>query len=1085
MLQSLVEECVAGARFSGVNTTSAGWVVSQWVKKQGGPFLVVAPDMKSAEQLHDAVSYWLGEGVYLFPDMPLTPYDLTEVPLTIRAGMVRGWDGFNSGEFRLGIMTPAMFLYPPVSPASMTVRKGDREIREEIVKFALLYGYRRVDLCEDWGDIAVRGALMDLFPPGADHPFRLEWDGEEMIRIRSFSITDQRTRHSLEQVRLTGFDLLEHEETNELLQMLKKRVTGLGGDRLVEMAEETGHLGALTLFFPLAAATSIEGPKVLAFDPDGVRGRMEEIRKNLEQEAVENKDSGFLDVSPVEIFPLVKSDPHFYGELELFQRKGNSVRVPHEGTGMVRGNLQTFGEELDRLQQKRYSIHVVVKSDYHGKILSRFIQERDGPEVMLEPGLLREAWIIPEEKLAWIPDMIILEGPAIPARERKIDPGQRILFNQALPGDPIVHLEHGVGRFKGLSMIDGSEFVHLRYADGELYVPMDNMGLLTSYVGAEGSVAPLHSLGGKLWRNQKKRAQKVAARIVKELADVYAARRIATGIRFSEDDELQRMLESGFPHELTEDQKQTLLDVKSDMQSERPMDRLICGDVGFGKTEIALRAAFKAVGSGFQVVVLAPTTVLAYQHHQTFSERFAPYPVKVAWLSRFLSPAKQKAIIHDVKEGKVDVLIGTHRLLSRDVEFHDLGLLIMDEEQRFGVRQKEKLRGLKKNVDVLAMSATPIPRTLHMSLMQIRDLSVISTPPRGRRSVETCVTPFNPSLVRDAVLHEVKRGGQVFFLHNRVTEIPRMLRYLDDLLPDVRKVFTHGQMGEKELEANLLEFVKGDAQLLLTTTIIENGMDIPGANTMIINNAHTFGLSQLYQLRGRVGRSVWQAYCYLMVPAIHQLGEKAKDRLVALEEFSRLGSGFKIAARDLDIRGSGNLLGIEQHGHAGAVGYELFCRMVEKSIREMKGEKVEEVPPVKLSLGVPLRIPKEYISDEAERLAMYRKLLKGDIRSVREECLDRFGAIPPEVKTVFEVFRLRHRCEQLRITHVEFQENGIMIRFHPTTTINVKNIIGLAQSVHGSHFSPSGELTLPAKGKGKELIPVLMKVLRGIGVEVK
>ncbi|HEX8151547.1 MAG TPA: transcription-repair coupling factor, partial [Thermoanaerobaculia bacterium] len=576
-------------------------------------------------------------------------------------------------------------------------------------------------------------------------------------------------------------------------------------------------------------------------------------------------------------------------------------------------------------------------------------------------------------------------------------------------GDYIVHVDHGVGRFRGLQRIPFGaterEVMEIEYSNGgKLLMPMENLNLIQRYTAAEESSPQLDKLGGTTWTRKKNSVKKAMRDMADELLKLYATRQMVSGHGFGKDSPWQFDFEDAFEFDETEDQLAAIDDIKADMESRKPMDRLLCGDVGYGKTEVAMRAAFKAVMDGKQVAVLAPTTVLAYQHYRTMMRRFASFPIAVELMTRYYSAKDQKAIRDKLATGEIDVVIGTHRVLSKDIDFKDLGLLIIDEEQRFGVAQKERLKQTKKAIDVLSMSATPIPRTLHMSLTGIRDISVIETPPKDRLAIQTAVVPFNDDFIRDAIEFETGRGGQVFFVHNRVESIYAMKEYLERLVPGLKVIVGHGQMEERELERAMLAFIQREFDVLLATTIIENGIDIPACNTILINHAERFGLSQLYQLRGRVGRSDRLAFCYLLVPSNRELTGDARKRLAAIQEFSDLGAGFRIAARDLEIRGAGNILGGEQSGQIAAVGFEMYTKLLEETVREMKGEKIEEEVETSMNLGVDIYIPKGYIADENLRMTFYKKVAsaKDDQRleDIRNELRDRFGALPANVENL-------------------------------------------------------------------------------------
>ncbi|MGH9649448.1 MAG: transcription-repair coupling factor, partial [Terriglobales bacterium] len=579
-------------------------------------------------------------------------------------------------------------------------------------------------------------------------------------------------------------------------------------------------------------------------------------------------------------------------------------------------------------------------------------------------------------------------------------------FRDLAVGDYVVHVEHGIGQYLGLKEIahgdSTGEFMVLEYAEGaRLYVPLTRLDLVQKYRAAEGGKPALSRLGSAAWGRTKARVKNAMKDMADELLKLYAARKAAEGNAFSPDSEWQREFEDAFEHNETEDQAQAITDVKRDMEIAIPMDRLLCGDVGYGKTEVAMRAAFKAVSDNRQVAILAPTTVLVFQHYETFRQRFAAFPISIEMLSRFRTPRQQKEIVRRLEDGKVDILIGTHRLLSKDIRFPNLGLVVVDEEQRFGVRHKERLKQLKKEVDVLTMSATPIPRTLHMSLVGLRDMSLIETPPRDRIAIQTVVASYDDAMVGNAIEHELERGGQVFFVHNRVESIYEIAARLQELAPRARVIVGHGQMHERELENVMLRFMRHDADVLVSTTIIENGLDIPLCNTILINRADRLGLAELYQLRGRVGRSNRRAYAYLLIPAERDLTPVARRRLAALKEFSDLGAGFKLAALDLELRGAGNLLGGEQSGQVDAVGFELYTSMLERTVRELQGETEPEQTATQLNLGLPIRIPNEYIADENQRLRMYKRVAgvesAAKLDDVRSELEDRYGPLPVPV----------------------------------------------------------------------------------------
>ncbi len=662
-------------------------------------------------------------------------------------------------------------------------------------------------------------------------------------------------------------------------------------------------------------------------------------------------------------------------------------------------------------------------------------------------------------------------------------------FRDLQPGDYVVHVQHGIARYHGLKEItvaageDGgsSEFMQLEFAEeARLYVPLTRLDLVQKYhATAEGLAPKLDRLGGVAWEKTRARVKKGMRDMAEELLKLYAERKVAGGHAFSADSPWQREFEDTFEYSETPDQDAAIAQVKRDMESEQPMDRLLCGDVGYGKTEVAMRAAMKAIADHKQVAILAPTTVLCFQHFETFKQRFGPFPVRVEMLSRFRDAKQIKQAIEEIEMGKVDLVVGTHRLLSKDVVFRDLGLLVVDEEQRFGVSAKERIKQMRKQVDVLSMSATPIPRTLHMSLVGLRDMSVIETPPKDRLAIQTVVAPFSENLIRTAVEQELARGGQVYFVHNRVDNIWEMAAMIQRLVPPVRVLVGHGQMNEKELEKVMLGFVRHEADVLVSTTIIENGLDIPLCNTMIVNRADRMGLSELYQLRGRVGRSNRRAYAYLLTPEHGELTPLARRRLSALKEFSDLGAGFKIAALDLELRGAGTLLGGQQSGHVEAVGFDLYCQMLDRTVRELKGEDVAPEINTTINLGLTLRIPDDYIAEENQRLRVYKRIAgvmsMEESATVEKELSDRYGEPPPQVLYLLDYSIIKSMASRLSIRKIERRRGEVQLQFHEAAATDPQRLMDLLSRRPGAQFTPSGVLHVPLEDR-----PVL-----GILLEVK
>ncbi|MGB7547667.1 MAG: transcription-repair coupling factor [Terracidiphilus sp.] len=666
-------------------------------------------------------------------------------------------------------------------------------------------------------------------------------------------------------------------------------------------------------------------------------------------------------------------------------------------------------------------------------------------------------------------------------------------FRDLAVGDYVVHVEHGIAQYQGLKEIvqDGLavEFMILEFAEqAKLYVPLTRLDLIQKYRSTDAGPAPvLNKLGSQQWTKTKARVRKAMQDMAGELLKLYAERHTAQGMAFTKDNEFQKEFEDSFDYSETDDQLSAIRAIKYDMESTTPMDRLLCGDVGYGKTEVAMRAAFKAVQDGKQVAVLTPTTILAFQHFETFKRRFAQFPINIEMISRFRTAKEQKIIVERVETGKVDILIGTHRLLSKDIKFQDLGLLVVDEEQRFGVRHKERLKQMRKEIDVLAMSATPIPRTLHMSLVGLRDMSVIETPPKDRMAIQTVVAKFDEKIVRSAVEVELERGGQVYFVHNRVESIYEIAARIQELVPAARVAVGHGQMGENELEKVMLAFMHHEFDVLVATTIIENGLDIPLANTILINRADRHGLSELYQLRGRVGRSNRRAYAYLLIPPEQELSQIARRRLAALKEFSDLGAGFKIAALDLELRGAGNMLGGEQSGHIEAVGFELYTSMLEAAVKEMKGETAEERPATQLNLGIALRIDESYVPEENQRLRLYKKIAGAEsdkaLADLRAEMEDRYGALPDATVYLLEAAALRLECERMGIAQIDRRRGELQIRFNENAQVDPQRLMRLVarNAKRGAQFTPQGLLKYPlAATRSDEVLLEIHEVLESL-----
>jgi transcription-repair coupling factor (superfamily II helicase) len=912
-------------------------------------------------------------------------------------------------------------------------------------------------------------------------------------------------------------------EVGRLLDRLREGGEAPGWENyLALLAEETSALadflpGALTVAVdPLALAAETEH-YAERLDAD-FQARLEGGRLAVPPEALEHPPE---EVTAVLVGAQVRLRDLVYGREEAGARPSRAaapgaIDFAATTTDVFHGQLPRFPQEVAANRSRGERSVVLVDPDRRqalGELLEGREVELGRGGVELVAGELERGFRLPAAKLAVYGEHQLLPRAAPvrrPARRPRYGPFVTGLRDLRV-GDFVVHADHGIGQFVALRSVasDGAgspagpgrsprtalpgtvageahggegavEVMEIAYASGQrLLLPLSRLDQVQKFSGIEGVAPRLDRLGGTSWSRTKARVRKSLRDMADELLKLYAERQLARAPAMAEDSDLMRQFEAAFPYEETPDQLEAIAALKADLEQTRPMDRLLCGDVGYGKTEVAMRAAFKVVDGGHQVAVLAPTTILADQHLETFRDRFEDFPVSVEMISRFRSPAEVREIKKRLAEGKVDVLVGTHRLLSRDIEIPKLGLLIVDEEQRFGVGQKERLKQLKKSVHVLAMSATPVPRTLQLSLAGVRDLSVIETPPKDRMAVETAVVRYSPEVVREAIEYEIERGGQVYYVHNRVESIEEIQVFLEALVPAVRITVGHGQMDERELSRRMHAFTRGEYDLLLATTIIENGIDIPNVNTMIIHRADRFGLAQLYQLRGRVGRSSQLAYCYLLTPGDRVESEAARKRLAAIQEFTDLGAGFRIAARDLEIRGAGNLLGAEQSGHIAVVGIETYLKMLEDAVRELKGEAPEEEgPSVAIDLPVSMSIPKDYVTDANLRMELYQKLAAADAdpRELLAELADRFGPPPAAIHTLLEVAALKRDAEGLRVQSISGRGRSLTIRLRQDSPIDLERLIALVSDQAGASFSPTGVLTLRA-GDGAEMLAAARRTL--------
>ena len=1014
------------------------------------------------------------------------------------------------------------------------VRRGEMTDPERLVEQLRLTGYNQVDVVEMPGEFAHRGGLLDVYAPESERPVRIELFGDEVESIRKFDPATQRSAAATDEAVL--LPLTETPVDENTLAAINARLSGhrlAGDDEIIEEAVRATGMSVFPgweLYAPVAGADRsffdlFPGATVVLDEPDGLTEaqdnwwtkligaherslvgnlvRPEDLYLNPEQwheallrlPGIAIEQLGIEDSTDEEhIILQTQPTTRFHGsvaamteEVAKLTRDGKRVVFAVASIGEVERLADVFNEY-------NLSFRIGSRTPKPGQEVyvdeSTYFTE-DVAATTIVKAYVPEGVAFPDADLVLFGSRDLFDEPEVsigrPQRQKSKVSAFLSDFRDLAVGDYVVHVEHGIGQYQGLKEVpqeDGgaAEFMVLEYAEGaRLYVPLTRLDLVQKYRSSEGVKPVLNRLGTAQWQKTKSRVKKAMKDMAEELLKLYAVRKTAQGHAFATDTEWQREFEDTFAFSETEDQMNAIIDVKHDMEASTPMDRLLCGDVGYGKTEVAMRAAFKAVQDGRQVAVLAPTTVLAFQHYNTFRQRFAAFPLKIEMLSRFRTPKQQKETLAKLEVGELDIIIGTHRLLSKDVKFSNLGLVTVDEEQRFGVRHKERLKQLRKEVDVLTMSATPIPRTLHMSLLGLRDMSVIETPPKDRMAIQTVVAAWDEKLIRSSIEKELERGGQVYFVHNRVESIYEISEKIREMVPAARILVGHGQMGESELERVMLAFMRHEADILVATTIIENGLDIPLCNTIIINRADRHGLSELYQLRGRVGRSDRRAYAYLLIPPDRDLTDLARRRLAALKEFSDLGAGFKIAALDLELRGAGNLLGGQQSGHIEAVGFELYTSMLERTVRELKGELEPDTPETQLNLGLNIRIPADYITEENQRLRMYKRVAgvetEAQLNDVAAELGDRYGTPPPPVRNLLEYAELKLLSQRIGVAQIERRRDAVSIRFTEKAAVDPDRLARFVHGERGSQFTPAGVLKFTLKEKQPE--PILTR-LKGL-----
>ena len=1146
---------------SGLHGSAKSLFISILFRQVNKTLIVLCPTEKEAENTSRDISFFLdGEDdkVFLYPPWDILSTDIFAFQREVELSRIEVLYRLLCGS-RSIIILPLRAMIQKVMPRMIfegyigTISIGDFIERDQLVAKLLAGGYIRESIVEGKGEFSVRGNVIDIFPPAAMNPFRMEFIGDELESIRQFDTVSQRS--TVERVEFVLLPTREVILSNERKQLAVKNIRHRSDSlelskmirtRLVETIEDDFASSVNHLFIPMFYESLHTFLDYMPKDGIMIVDNFPAIRE-AEDQAENEMDRFLLKARHEEKFYLEKEASYLIGaewqeRSEAFQRlyldeltlgksfsadqsdeggegrisvclekvvnrpflplltkggKGESPQVLQGEDGILRpavnkikelvqeGNLVVFLcaglEEVQRMD------HLLIQYDLSAvrakvPFLSDIDQHGNRGRLIIREGKIDGGFYLPDLKLAVITDEEIFGKKVSRRRTRAVREGYFLKsFGELKEGDYVVHTEHGIGLYRGLQKLHvgriENDFLLLEYLGGDkLYIPVDRLDQIQRYIGPEDYAPKIDRLGGPSWEAVKEKVKKSIREVAEELVSIYAAREVMEGHTFAPPDRMYDEFCSTFEFEETPDQAQSIEDVHLDMAGAKPMDRLICGDAGFGKTEVALRASFRASMEGKQVAVLVPTTILAEQHYQNFSRRLDNYPIRVEVLNRLKSKAEQKKIVEEIQKGAVDIIIGTHRILQDDVKFRDLGLVVIDEEQRFGVAHKEKLKKLRTLVDVLTLTATPIPRTLHLSLVGIRDLSIINTPPENRLPVKTYVIEFDEDIIRDAILQEIRRQGQVFFLHDRVKSIYRMASFIEKLVPEAAVEVVHGQMKGKEIEEAMTNFIRRDCNVLVCTSIIASGLDIPSANTIIVNRADRFGLAQLYQLRGRVGRSKEEAYAYLLVPKGAMLSRDAQKRLRVIMDFSEPGSGFRIASNDLEIRGTGNILGTSQSGHISAVGYELYTELMEKTIREIRGGQApeEEIKP-EIHLNIPAFIPEDYMTDMNRRLVFYKRISMAAtdeaLAGIREELTDCYGFIPAEVENLFEVISIRNLLKVVKGIKMGYDGKNMFIFFHRTCTVDPVKIVRLSQKeLKGARLTPDFMFYIPMPGLREEQI---------------
>ena len=1042
--------------------------------------IVTQSDMEAKNIYEDLLLYT--NDVHYFPAKEMVFYNIDAISGDLRWARLKVINEILKKKKKIIVTSIDAFSarYTPhklFADYTMKFKESDEINLIEVSKKLIQSGYERVEMVEGKGQFALRGGILDVFPTCSAYPYRIELFGDEIDSIRTFNTESQRSIDKVKKIEMfPAKEIIITDETISLgKEKLKKEFDNISKsdtdstrveklrnilNKNLESLEETSTFETIDSYLPYFCKETeslFDYLKDCLFIIDDVQrceGKLDSTYLEFEENFTAFSQRG--DIFPKQGELLISKEE----VIESFKDKKvvfspyTTVNISERTLNNYQGQLDLLIDEISDKKNQGYKIVILSGTRARGERLVGTLRDRgiessykdtveniQYGEVVITFGNQLHGFQYPEYKVCVISDKEVF-GEAKRKLKKTKSKRKGIAkiksFAELKPGDYVVHANHGIGVYKGIKQIEVAghkrDYLDIVYDKGDkLYVPVDQLDLIQKYVGSEGKSPKVNKLGSAEWQKAKAKVRKSINEIAEDLVKLYAMRTTVKGHKFSKDTQWQKQFEDEFPYDETPDQLTSLEEIKADMESDKPMDRLLCGDVGYGKTEVALRAAFKAVMDGKQVALLVPTTILAEQHYKNMKNRFSDFPIKIDMVSRFRSAKEQKETLQKVKEGNIDILVGTHRLVSKDIQFKDLGLLIVDEEQRFGVKQKEKIKNIKKNVDVLTLSATPIPRTLHMSLSGVRDISVIETPPEERYPVQTYVVEQNDQLIRDAILREIGRGGQVYFVYNRVENIDAIAKYVQNLVPESNVGVIHGQMAERQLEQEMFNFMDQTYNVLVCTTIIETGMDIQNVNTIIVYDADKMGLSQLYQLRGRVGRSNRIAYAYLLYTKDKILTEVAEKRLKALKDFTELGSGFKIAMRDLEIRGAGNMMGSSQHGHMAAIGYDLYCRMLEDTVKLIRGEIQKEPVETTVDVKVDAFISADYIEDEIQKIEVYKKIAAIDsvdeYEDIKEELEDRYSTIPNPVRNLMDIAYIKSQAKSLFIEEIKEMPREIVFRF--------------------------------------------------------